>query len=342
METKANHLAVGTFVLIVLAGVFGFVVWLGKGAIDREFDRYHIFFTGSVSGLTATSTVRYRGVPVGTVSEIGIDPDNSEQVLVLIEIQRGTPIKEDTVASLEFQGITGLVDVEITGGSRNSPPLEPEAGTKIAVIASTPSKLEALFEDVPHALARLTALVERGTLLFSDDNLSAISKTLQNLETVSDSLAANSGDVETLVGDVAITASEVRRTAEEINVLVKDLRVLVPAIADDASATFKATEDLLTSVGENADTLTVEVQKTLQNIRESTAVFTGAAKELTGMISENRPAFRDFSNEGLYEMSRFLAETRDLIASLTRIAEQIEADPGRFLFGDSQAGFEAE
>ena len=148
--------------------------------------------------------------------------------------------------------------------------------------------------------------------------------------------------METLVGDVAITASEVRRTAEEINILVKDLRVLVPAIADDASAAFKATEDLLTSVGENADTLTGDVQKTLQSIRESTAIFSGAAKELTGMISENRPAFRDFSNEGLYEMSRFLAETRDLIASLTRISEQIEADPGRFLFGDSQAGYEAE
>lgn len=342
METKANHLAVGTFVLIVLAGLFGFVIWLGKGAIDREFDRYRIFFSGSVSGLTASSTVRYRGVPVGTVSEIGIDPDNVEQVRVLVEIQRGTPIKEDAVASLEFQGVTGLVDVEITGGSMDSPPLKAKEGQKYAVITSTPSKLEALFEDVPHALARLTSLVERGTLLFSDDNLAAISKTLQNMEAISDSLAANSGDVENLVGDVAITASEVRRTAEEINVLVKDLRILVPAVADDTSAALKAAQGLLTSVGENADTLTGDMQKTLRNIRESMATLSGAAKELQGMIAENRPAFRDFSNEGLYEMSRFLAETRDLVASITRISEQIEADPGRFLFGDSQAGYEAK
>lgn len=342
METKANHLAVGTFVLILLAGLFGFVVWLGKGAIDREFDRYLVFFTGSVSGLTASSTVRYRGVPVGTVSEIGIDPDNSEQVRVLIEIQRGTPIKEDALASLEFQGVTGLVNIEITGGSMTSPPLEPNEDRKFAVIPSTPSKLEALFEDVPHAIARLTSLVERGTLLFNDENLAAIGETLQNLRTVSEALAANSGDVESLVGDVAITASEVRRTAEEINVLVKDLRVLVPALADDASATFQAAESLLTSFDENADTLTGDVQKTLQTVRDSMTRFTGAANELTEMIAENRPAFRDFSNEGLYEISRFLAETRDLVVNLTHISEQIEADPGRFLFGDSQAGFEAE
>ena len=71
METKANHLAVGSFVLASIAGLMFFVLWLGKAEIDRELDAYHIYFSGSVSGLSVASTVRYRGVPVGTVTAIG-------------------------------------------------------------------------------------------------------------------------------------------------------------------------------------------------------------------------------------------------------------------------------
>ena len=74
----------------------------------------------------------------------------------------------------------------------------------------------------------------------------------------------------------------------------------------------------------------------------SPSTLAGAANELAEMIAENRPAFRDFSNEGLYELSRFLVESRDLVASLTRISEQLEAEAGRFLFGDAQAGYEAQ
>ena len=75
METRANHLAVGIFVLAVVAGLFGFVLWLGRSAGERDVARYAILFEGSVSGLATSSTVRYRGVPVGRVEDIRIDPD---------------------------------------------------------------------------------------------------------------------------------------------------------------------------------------------------------------------------------------------------------------------------
>ena len=126
-----RHLAVGVFVLVAFAGFFAFVMWLGKTEIDREVDAYHIYFRGSVSGLTSSSTVRYRGVPVGSVgsvTDIVIDPKNSEQVLVTIEVTGGTPIKEDATASLEMQGITGLVNVQIGGGAKESPRLVAKEG----------------------------------------------------------------------------------------------------------------------------------------------------------------------------------------------------------------------
>jgi phospholipid/cholesterol/gamma-HCH transport system substrate-binding protein len=181
METKANHLAIGSFVLASIAGLMVFVLWLGKAEIDRKLDAYQIYFSGSVSGLSVASKVRYRGVPVGTVTAIGIDPDNSEQVLVIIEVTEGTPIKDDAVAALEMQGITGLVDVQITGGSKNSPRLVAKAGEPLPILASIPTKLEELLADVPNLLARATVLLDRAMLLLSDENLIAFTQTLANV-----------------------------------------------------------------------------------------------------------------------------------------------------------------
>ncbi len=310
METKANHLAVGAFVLVTIVGLFAFALWLGKVEIDREFDRYYIYFTGSVSGLTTASAVRYRGVPVGMIADIRIDPGNSERVRVTIEVTRGTPIKEDAIATLELQGITGLVDVEIKGGSRDSPPLEAKGGDKFAVIASTPSTLETLFEDMPRAVNRFTHLIERAALLLSDENIAAINDTLGNLKTLTDTLAASSDDIKTLTSDATATFGEVRRTAEEIGVLVEDLRDRLPTLVDNATST-------LSTVKGSTETLTGEAQATLREIRQSAQTLNGAAGELDKMLAENRPAFRDFSRDGLYALSRFL-------------------------FGDSEAGFEPQ
>ncbi len=340
METKANYLAVGAFVLVVIAGLFGFVLWLGKGEIDREVDRYTVYFRGSVSGLTDSSTVRYRGVPVGSVSDIRIDPDNSEQVRVTIEVKRETPVKEDSVASLELQGITGLVNVQLGGGAADSPRLEPKPGEELAVIAAAPSKLEALFEDLPQALARFTYMVERATFLLSDDNLAAISDTLTNFNALTRTLAASSTQFESLADDVAVSAAEVRQTAEGINVLMRELRARIPTLVDNASATLVAGEGALNAVGASVDALTEETRQTLRAVRASARTFVLTAEKLNGMVDENRAALHDFSSEGLYELSQFLVEARALVDSLTRVSDRFESDPAGFLFGDSQAGYE--
>ena len=342
METKANHLAVGAFVLLAIAGLTAFALWLGKAEIDREFDRYHVYFRGSVSGLSVASTVRYRGVPVGSVSDIRIDPDNSEQVRVTIDVTHGTPIKEDAVASLELQGITGLVDVQISGGSKQSAPLEPKAGEKYAVIRSKASKIEELFEDVPNLLARATVLVEQGAKLLNAENLGAIADTLQNVREFTGGVANSTADLERLTADVASIAASVRSTAAKIDVLVGELRERVPGLVDDAATTLSAASETLTTVGENTRALTADAQSTLGEVREAAARLSTTAHELNQLIAENRQPLRDFSRDGLYELSRFLVETRALVASLTRISDRFESDPAQFIFGDSQAGYEPQ
>lgn len=339
METKANHIAVGSFVLLVVAGLIGFALWLGKAEIDREFDAYHIYFRGSVSGLAVASTVRYRGVPVGAVADIRIDPTNSERVRVTIKVTPGTPIKQDVVASLELRGITGLVDVQISGGKKDSPALEAKAGEPLPVIASTQSAIEELFEEVPNLLARATLLVERGTLLLSPANLEAIGETLQNVRAMSAQLADSTRDFQAMTDDIAAIAAAVRGTADQIETLTQDMSTRLPVLADQATATFKTAENTLATVGGSTAALTGDAQATLDQVNEAAASLASAATQLSLLVEENRPALKDFSGEGLYEMSRFLVEARELVASLARISDRFETDPARFMFGDSTQGY---
>ncbi len=146
MEIRASYLLVGAVVLVLIAGLAAFSVWLVKADIDRQVELYQIAFAGSVTGLQEGSQVSYRGVPVGRVTDIRIDPERVEWVLVTVEIDRGTPIRQDTMASLEMQGITGIAFVQLRGGTQTSPPLVAAEGQKIPQIESRRSTLERLFE----------------------------------------------------------------------------------------------------------------------------------------------------------------------------------------------------
>ena len=117
METRASYILVGSFVLGLIAAAFAFVVWLASVQFEEVPMRYVIYFEGGVSGLSVASPVRYRGVPVGSVSDIRIDPENIERIRVMVEISAETPIKADTEATLTLQGITGVSFVFLSGGT---------------------------------------------------------------------------------------------------------------------------------------------------------------------------------------------------------------------------------
>ena len=118
METRANHVLVGSFVLALVAAAVVAALWLSKIELDRTQVRFLIYFQGNVTGLNIGSAVRYRGVPVGNVIDIRIDPENVERVRVLIEVTDDTPVKRDTIASLGIQGITGIAFIQLSGGTQ--------------------------------------------------------------------------------------------------------------------------------------------------------------------------------------------------------------------------------
>ena len=316
METRAAHIGVGAFVLLLVGGIAVFLIWIGKHHAP-EVVYYDIKFAGNVTGLQPDNTVRYRGIPVGRVQAVRIDPANPNLVLVTIEVAKGTPVRVDSVASLEMQGITGVTYIQISGGSPVSQML-PQTGTKpYPIVTSRPSKLEELFESAPALMTKLNELADKLSALLSEENSKAITGTLSNLQTITSSLAGQTGGLGELMENGAAAAEQLRQTGAEFRLLAQDLRSEVKEIGGSARST----------IGE------------LQGTAHS---FAAVADELQKLIGENRAPIRDFAAYGLYEATQLMSDLRQLIATIGRVTAQIERDPARFFLGDRSRGFQAQ
>jgi phospholipid/cholesterol/gamma-HCH transport system substrate-binding protein len=324
MEVRASYLLVGTIVLILLAGLAAFSVWLVKADVDRQLARYQIAFEGSVTGLQQGGQVSYRGVPVGTVTDIRIDPEDVERVLVTAEIDAGTPIKQDTVATLELQGVTGIAFIQLRGGTQDSPRLEPDPDGEPPRIPSRRSALERVFQSTPELLGSALAVADRLKVLLDDQNIQAIGGTLRNLESFTGALAEQSGEIDTLVGEATSATQEVGAVASELRQLTGETRQLIAAL-----------DQRLQGAGDDLD-------GTLAELKSAAAGLGRVASELEGLIGGVRQPLDDFAGTGLYEFTQLVGETRVLIAALTRISKEFERDPAGFLIGSGQKGFRPE
>lgn len=317
METRASYVAVGTFVLVLAAGLVGFVIWLGKVQGQEDLVSYDILFEGAVTNLQVGSAVRYRGLAVGRVVDMRIDDEDIDRVRVTIQVRPNTPIRSNTVASLEYQGITGVAYIQLTGGSPAGKPLPEGDGPPYPVIASKPSQLEQLFEGAPDLVTSLNTLIDRVTLLFSDQNRRAIDETLRSVQLLTATLAHETGDLKQVLTDSAAAATQVRMMAAEFEQLAGDARLQLNSVGGEAEAT-------------------------IAELQEAADSFSAVAREIEMLVRDSRTPIRDFTVGGLYELTQLITETRLLVASLSRVSSQIERDPARFFFGDRSRGFEAQ
>ncbi|MSP67234.1 MAG: MCE family protein [Alphaproteobacteria bacterium] len=333
METRASHVIVGAFVLVTLFALAGFVMWLTHAQINQEFARYDIYFLGSVSGLQDGGSVRYRGVPIGTVKQIRINPANTEQVHVMIEVQKEVPIRADSVASLELQGITGLAYVQISGGTHASPLLSAAPGQANPVIPAAPSKLEQVFESAPVLLDRVILLTERAIQVMSAENVAAVSATLKNVAGFSAVLAAESGEFKALIGEASEAATLIRAGIGELDLLARELRV-------SSERAFTAVNQTMTTVDRQVGRVGGDASRALDDVAKAAAAFTDLSRRLDRLIAVTEDPLRDFAGSGLHETALVLNELRILIAGLNRVIVKVERDPAQFLFGDTQQGYQ--
>lgn len=328
METRANHLIVGAFALSVVAGLFFFVIWLAKVEIDREFAVYHIIFDEAVSGLSLGGDVRYNGIPVGTVTAIEIAPNDPSRVRVTAEIGGNLQIRDDTVAKLELQGITGVSYVQLSGGSAAAPTLKAGPNGEPPVIRSQRSAIQELFAGAPELINRVITLVDEFTKIVNADNRQAFSRILANAETVSDTLARRSPEIEKLIVDLQATTLVMRDSMEQLSDLLESADVTMAV----ARGTFTTADQVMDK----------DLRETLAVMRATGERFENVAAQLDGMLAENREPIAAFAESGLVEFTRFIEEARLLIATTSRLIEDLESDPASFLFGGKESGYTAE
>lgn len=302
METKVNYAAVGAFVL-VLAGVFiAGVLWIASGSIFKQKqDLYLALVNESVAGLSPNAPVKYRGVDVGVVKDIRLDPQNSEQVRLTLALERGTPVTVDTEATLRSQGLTGIAYVELAGGTKGAAPLQPGPDGQPPVIRTKPSLSARLENVLPSVLGNIDKTMGGIQGVFDEANQKAFKSALADISIVARTVAGRKDDIDTGIASASQALQNASRLAAQLNTR--------------AGPT-------LDKLGRSADSVT-------EAANETRRMVTGAGRTFEEVGAD----VRRFTGETVPELERLLSELRVLSGSLRRLTEQVEGNPAGLLFG---------
>jgi phospholipid/cholesterol/gamma-HCH transport system substrate-binding protein len=239
METKANYVAVGAFVLACMIGLVVTILWLAGAQYSQEYDYYQTFFKGPVTGLGKGTVTRFNGIEVGRVTDLQFDPNDPQSVVVTMQVQPNLNIRDDSVASIESQGLTGASYVEISGGTKNSPVLVAKAGQRYPIIRAKQSSLQQLEQSAPEVVAKLNIAASRLDDLLNDKNRTAIANILTNLNQTTSTLAARSSDIDATLRNATEATANLRDASKDLKPTLADVNVTLEKygkVADDADA----------------------------------------------------------------------------------------------------------
>lgn len=310
MDTKINYTVVGFFVFTLVVLMSGFLFWMAKfGFEEKKFDNYKIEMRGSVGGLNKNAPVKFRGVYVGYVDKIYINRDNSEVIDLDIIIDEGTPIKEDSVAVLAAQGITGLSYIELKGGSNNSKRLAPNS--VIHAGKSMLDKIESSAEDISASLLETLRRVDR---VLSSENLESFSSLLKNLN------SATKG-VDSLVnGSSKESIEKLLENANKISQMINDQSIKFEAIVTNGIV---AEKDFIKTIN-HYDELVLTIQKEIDS----------GAFDVKSISEEYKASFDSLLDEVKrlsYESTNLVKELQSSPSDLLFKSESVKLGPGETL-----------
>jgi len=289
-------------VLILGALLILGVLWLASGGVwQKKYKLYLAVEDESVAGLNLNAPVKYNGVDVGKVRAITLDTINPQRVNLLFAIEQGTPIKQDTVAILKTQGLTGIAYVELSGGAIGSPALTAIAPNQYPVIRTKPSLSARLENVLTSVLAKLDSTSSNINALLSDENRIAFKNALADIASVAHTIAARKETIDTGIRNAG-------RTLENSAQVSAQMGAVIDRIGSSADAVAK-----------------------MGNEVAKTSVSAGKAVDAIG------GDVKRFSVETLPELERLLGELSTLSTSLRRLSEQTTRDPRGLLLGHAPA-----
>ena len=293
-----NYPLVGLFVLVLGAALIAGALWLASGgASPNKYDLYLAVMEESVAGLNLNAPVKYNGVDVGKVKDIRLDPGNPDRVNLLFAIERGTPIKVDTVAVLKTQGLTGIAYVELGGGARDAPPLLASANSGYPQIRTKPSLSARLENVLTSVLAKLDSTSNNINAILSDENKTAFKDALADIATVARTIAARKDTLDAGMVNAARTF-------------------------DNAARVTAQAAPVIDRIGKSADAI--------EKMGNEVARTSASAGNTVNSVGAD---VKRFTAETLPELERLLGELSVLATSLRRLSEQTERDPRGLLFG---------
>ena len=295
MEPKVSYVLVGAFVVLFGAVLIVIVLWLVRGGPQRTYRSYYAYFSESVAGVTEDSVVRYEGINVGRVRNMRLDPENPERVRLVLDIAEGTLIKEDTVASLATQGLTGRAFVELGGGTRDSPPLTPPPGQPYPVIKIKPSL--PLDQAASTLMTNLNEIASSLKDLTDKESRAAIRQTMVNLAELTAALKQREKELDKLFSSTDRTLEHTREATEKL-----------PALVSRVTETAAAVENMAQQIARTG-------------------------KSVDSLLAGSQQDVQRFTNKTLSEAGLLIAELRQLTERLQRLAQQVEQNPRSLLFG---------
>jgi phospholipid/cholesterol/gamma-HCH transport system substrate-binding protein len=295
METRSNHILVGTVTLALLAGLLIFVVWLA-GLSNKATKCFDIYFSQNVSGLNKGSSVNFQGVPVGQIEKISLLPDRPEFVWIRVQVSAETPILQGTTAQIKGVGFTGVSEIALEGAVKGAQALTQAGPQGCPVIPASSGGLGALLNSAPELIDRIQRLTERLTELLSDRNQNSIADILENVEKTTDVLAARAPDLADAIADARIAARQAGITARQVGLLADSTNRLVNEQGKPAA----------------------------EDMRKAIAAVQRSAENLDAMVADARPGVQNFSKNTLPEVNHLVRDLRELSTSLRGFSERLE------------------
>lgn len=330
MATKSQKVKLGIFVTAFFLLFGGTLVVFAGMKIWEDKDQYQINFTDSVSGLELGAPVKLRGVRVGTVTDIEVDPEQIERVEVQIELKPKTPIKVDSRATLQFQGITGLKFIEISDGTGDAEPLPegsviPEGETALSRITGRAEDITFKIEQVMNNLLDITRKENRqrvdSILAETDDALKNFNELSQTIISLSDSVLQlideNRTGIKQTLTSIEGTSRRAESTMASVEGLVGDVRVTIKDM--QLQQTMANLNETNTMVQERL--LNVDFAGTLQRVTVTLSALQMALEQLTQVVGQNQDQIR----ATMYNL-------RVATESLKSFGRKVDQQPSRLLF----------
>ncbi len=312
MNNRVNYSLVGFLMLFAIALMLGFGYWLLKPSKEVEMRTYAIYFEESVLGLNLDAPVKYRGISVGKVTELSISPKNSEEVRVLVNILKSTPIKSSTRAQLTSQGITGLSYINLSFGDDSAEPLKHTEGEEFAVIKTIPSLLIKIENSLGDITLQLSDTLKNFNLLLRDKNQEEITLLLKNS-------ALFVSKLNEILDDATMTS--LKQTMKNLESSSAKLDAMMPRIA---------------KLIDNSIVWEDRIAGSFASIMQSYIGIRGAMDTINNAVKSGDFNFKEMTSELLPTMNNTLLEMQTLMIKIEETLQKHERSPSDILFLQEQ------